>query len=181
MIPGIPLADVRVSRRSLLGLAQNNPDCVRGAVICQEDGRAAADGFAVDFDGLDALADVVGVEDFNFVAAGVIAEGQVIVRPVAGDAGVHEKRGSAQAKSENPFNARAVHPSRGAGVPGPAAAAGVRLHRINIARQNVGFYFITLDVGACTAMMNGFSMPKSSPALSPSPKAAKASTAHTAA
>src|SRR5213593_1257660 len=61
----------------------------------------------------------------NVIAGGVIAISDLELLPVVGDAGLEGQPIAAAAEAEDRLQDDTVEPSRGARIPGPAAAAGV--------------------------------------------------------
>src|SRR5262245_14526618 len=121
---------------------------MRGAVIDQRQGDAPGrDLAAVDLHARDAAGDAVRVFDAHLVARAVIAERDREARPAARDAWVDEQRGAAEAKAQEPFDPRAIHPTGGAGVPGPAAAARMGRLRIDVTGHDVRLDPITIESG----------------------------------
>ena len=107
----------------------------------------------------------LGLETFDFIAAGVIAEGQFKAGPGVGNTGIHKERRPAKPKTQNPFHSCAVHPTGGAGIPCPASSARVRSFRVDISGHDIRLHFIALDIGARAGMVMGLSIEKSSPGL----------------
>jgi len=82
---------------------------------------------------------------------------------------------------EERFRDEPVHPTGGAGVPGPPAAANVGRDGVDVGRHHVRLDAITGERLGGVAVVTGLISPKSSQARRESPMAAKAITVQTAA
>ena len=94
------------------------------------------------------------VLDVDFVARRVIAEYDVKAPPCTWDTRVEIKPRAAQTEAENPLDAGPIHPTRGSGVPGPAAAADMRRFGINIGGDDIGLDLIAVNAGAAVGMID---------------------------
>src|SRR5664279_3374073 len=130
------------------GLAEDDPDLVRMAVVGERDrGAGARQDSAVQFDRCHPATDSLRVLDDDLVLGRVITEVDLVARPGAGNAGIEQEGRSPQSESEDPLDAGLVHPSRRSGVPGPTAAADVRRFRVDVSRHDVRLDLVTLDPG----------------------------------
>ena len=67
--------------------------------------------------------------------------------PVRRQAGAHEQALVGRAHAQQPLGAHAEHPGRGAGVPGPAAAAVVgRVGAVHVAGRDVGLDLVEVGL-----------------------------------
>src|SRR4030095_4799231 len=82
-------------------------------------------------------------------------EGDLEAGPGGGDAGVEDEGGAPEAEAEDGFDAGAVEPSGGAGVPGHAAAAHMRGDGVDVGGDDVGLDLVALDVGASARVVDG--------------------------
>src|SRR5690242_4965335 len=102
------------------------------SIVGQVDRCLSLQRFAVDHDARHASTDAVRVLDGDLVTCGVVLKGDVEAWPPLRYAGGHDERGSAETKSQYPFESCPIHPSRRAGVPCPPPAADVRRFRVDI-------------------------------------------------
>ena len=65
--------------------------------------------------------------------------------PVRRQAGLEMQLVHFQAQAQQGFDDEAVHPAGRAGVPGPAAAAGVGRQGIDVGGDDIGLHFVGLD------------------------------------
>lgn len=85
------------------------------------------------------------VLDGDRVFGRVVAEGDLVDGPGFRNGGVDHEPGAVEADAQDGFDAGAVHPPGGAGVPGPAAPSGVGGLGVDVARDDVGLHFVALD------------------------------------
>src|SRR5688500_17580337 len=71
----------------------------------------------------DTAIDPIRICDRYFIARGSMSEHQFESRPMLRNTGTQHQVRSLQMKAENGFERGTIHPARGAGVPGPPAAA----------------------------------------------------------
>src|ERR1700691_1843584 len=88
--------------------------------------RISLERLAADLDAGNTAADSVGILDSDLIARGVVAKDDFEVPPGLRDTRINQQSRAAQTKSQYPFETRPIHPSRRAGVPGPAAASHMR-------------------------------------------------------
>src|SRR5262249_33817378 len=81
----------------------------------------------------------------NTVGRGPVAEGEREAGPVGGDAGIDPEAVALEVEAEDRLQPDAVQPARRAGVPGPAAAAGVRRHPVDVGGDDVGLDAVAGD------------------------------------
>src|SRR5674476_163067 len=97
-----------------LGLAEDDPDLVRCAVVLERDrGTSARQHLSVELRRCHPETDALRVLYDDLVSGGVVAEVDLVARPGAGDARIEQQRRAAQTESQDPLDAGLVHPARG--------------------------------------------------------------------
>src|SRR6185503_7780097 len=100
---------------------------MRRAVVGQGDSRfSSGERCTVQLYPGDSAADSTRVLDRDLVSRRAVAENVLEFPPSSRNAGFEDERSGTPAKSENPLQARTIHPSGRAGVPGPSTAPDVR-------------------------------------------------------
>ena len=117
------------------------------AVVGQRD-LASRDRSTVQGEARDAPHDAMGILDDQSVAGRVIAKEDLESRPCPRNARVHVQCLAAQAKPEDGFHSRAIHPAGRSGVPGPTAAARVRPLRVDVAGHHVRLDLVPVEARA---------------------------------
>src|SRR5258706_1199142 len=135
--------DVKADARRL-SLAEDDFDRV-GLSVGDEGDLGGRAGLAVQRDLRDAAGRAARVFDRELVARRVGAEGDLVARPRAGDAGVQVQRRAAETEAQDPFHARAVHPDGRAGVPGPPTAPDVPDLRVDAGRGDVRLDLVAVE------------------------------------
>src|SRR5436309_14177449 len=120
---------------------------VRSAVVGERDRRTARERRAVELDARYSARHAAGVLDRDLIARRVVAEAELEAGPGARDARVEVKRAAPDAEAQDPLDAGAMHPARGARVPGPAAAAHVRWLGVDVGRHHVRLHLVAADAG----------------------------------
>ena len=92
---------------------------------------------AVELDTNDAATHATRILDLDFVArdrvpGAAVAEHDFVARPCLGQTRIDYQRIPVHTESENGFEPGTVQPTRRTGIPGPAAAADMRCHRIDV-------------------------------------------------
>src|SRR5215471_13127147 len=137
-------------------LSQYDSYLVCLSVIGERDlARAAGDDLAVELDTRDAFARAARVFDRELVPRRVIAKGHGVTRPGVRDARIQVQRGATQAETEDGLDAGTVHPSRRAGVPGPAAAPDVRSLGVDVRGGDVRLDFVSMEPGPGRGVVDG--------------------------
>src|SRR5450432_1362604 len=109
------------------------------AVVCQRDSCLnSGQRHAVEFRSDDTMSHAARVLDPYVIAGRVVSELYFEARPCFGYAGIQEQRHALQAKPEDPFEARSVHPPGRPGVPSPSAAADMGGRGIEVGASDVG-------------------------------------------
>src|SRR5512134_2104299 len=128
---------------------------VRCAVIGELDMHAAVcKRDAIEFNTRHPSRNSVRVFDGDFVARRVVAEEDFKAPPRTWDAWVEIKPRAAHTEPENPLDASPINPSRGPGVPCPAAAADMRRFGINISGDDIGLDLVAVNAGAAVGMID---------------------------
>src|SRR5436309_14191237 len=128
---------------------------VRSAVVGERDRRTARERRAVELDARYSARHAAGVLDRDLIARRVVAEVNLEATPGARDARVEVKRATPDAEAQDPLDAGAMHPARGARVPGPAATAHVRWFGVDIGRRHIGLHLVAVDAGARAGVVDG--------------------------
>src|SRR5258708_4871780 len=129
--------------------AEHDPYSMRCTVVGEGDlSRALRQGLAVQLDAGYSATDASRVLDGDLVARRAVSIDKLEARPLAWDAWIDQQGFAAQPKAQYPLEARAVHPSRGACVPGPSTAPDVRWHRVDVGARDVGLDFVAMNPGA---------------------------------
>ena len=89
---------------------------------------------------------VTEVFDLYFVASGAVSKHDSESWPRLRNARIKMQRRASNSQSQNAFDAGALHPSRGARIPSPAATPDVRRDSIDIRGNNIRFNFVTVDI-----------------------------------
>ena len=117
---------LRVGDQSPFGPRTTRTRCVAPSSARGISRSVSRQRFAVELQARDAAADPVRILDRDLVARRAVAEDDLEAPPGPRHAGIEDQRRAAQAEAEDPLEARPIHPSGRAGVPGPAAAPDVR-------------------------------------------------------
>src|SRR6202044_2441101 len=107
--------------------------------------RTLCERLAVQLDADHSATDAVRIFDRDFVARRAVSINNLEARPFARNARIDQQRFAAETKSQYPFEARAIHPTRGARVPGPSTASDMRRHRVHVGACDVGLDFVAMD------------------------------------
>src|SRR6185312_15704344 len=138
--------------------AEHDAQLVVHAVVMQENVVGRCQRLAVQFDARHAAANVVRILYLDVVGAGMLLAAMPIAELKAGpalrDARVDAQPVAAQAEAENRLQRGAIKPGGRAGVPGPAAAADVRRHRIDVRADHVRFHLVARDRLGAVAVMD---------------------------
>ena len=127
-----------------------HPHFMEPAVPRQGDPRGAIDDFRLHAIALrreDPLRLAAGILHGDAVARRTIGQRALNHerRPVVGDAGLdHQRRAVLHPQAEDRLDRHAVHPAGRSGVPGPAAAADVRLRAVDVGGDGVGLDLVKL-------------------------------------
>jgi len=105
------------------------------AIVCQFNGLVFASP-AIQPDALDAVFDGARVLHGDVVCRRSEAVGDLELRPIAWDARIQAQLVSLAAEAEDGFQADAIKPARGARVPRPTAAAGVRGVAVDVGSES---------------------------------------------
>ena len=105
-------------------------------------GNAVLDDSAIPFDLPNPALDALGIVDFDSPGRGPALDNDFATGPFGGNARLYAQAITRQTDAENRFDGDAIHPPRGACVPGPPAPAGMRRPAVNIGRDDVGFHTI---------------------------------------
>jgi hypothetical protein len=158
-------------------------DFVCAAVVAE--GNAAVGGFSpVDCYPSHAAADAVRVRDLDLIRRAAEPVSNAEPRPRGGDTGVEAEDVALAADAEDVFEADAVEPAGGAGVPGPPRAAGVGRVRVDVGTSAATAYGSPLYRAAPApdaVAVIGFRRSNVAYASSPRPRTARAFTNHVAA
>src|SRR4030095_3522233 len=128
---------------------------MRSTVISEPDMRASrCDRFAFMFNRCHPSHDSLRILDDDFIERRVIAKIDLEASPGSRDTWIEMEIRLAQTKTQNPFDARSVHPSRRTGVPRPTTAADVRRLGINIGGNNIRLDFVSGNVCAGVCMID---------------------------
>src|SRR2546426_1944592 len=126
---------------------------MRPAVVEKRD-RCGIDGRAVYRGRHDTSAPARWVGHGDLVAAVEEPPGNPVLGPRGWNARVDDERLATPPKTENAFDAGAIHPAGRPGVPTPSAASGVWRPSVDVASHHVGFRFVASHVRRRAAMVD---------------------------
>ena len=95
------------------------------------------------------------IVDRDFILRGLTANRHLERRPTFGNAGVEMQESAADAQPENALYAGALHPTRRARVPRPAAPPDMGRACIDVGRDDIGLHFVAMHVRAGSRMIDG--------------------------
>jgi hypothetical protein len=118
------------------------------------------------------------VADPNVVGRGAIAIGRFVAGPTGRNARHDEQPIRDAAQPEDAFDSHAVHPGRGASVPGPTSTAGVRSDAVDVGGDDIRLDLVALHRCWRVRMINRVEQPEEAFRCF---RSAKAQVVHTAA
>src|SRR5438874_6544355 len=124
------------------------------APVVDEWNRAAIDRHPIEFGRRNTSTPPLRIRHRDLVARTLEPPHDLIIGPGRRNARVDAERVAASLQAEHAFEARTIHPRGRSGIPAPAAAAGVRGSRVEIAGDDIRFRFITLDVSGSPRMVD---------------------------
>src|SRR6185437_719227 len=145
------------SRLLRLRGAEGDAQVVDLPIVDQRDRSRGVQRVAVQLDALHAGANPIGILHADLVAGGAFGAmtiGDLESRPCLWQAWSHAQPIAPQPEPEHGLQRGAVQPRSRAGVPGPAAAADVRRHRIDVRADHVRFHLVARDRLGAVAVMD---------------------------
>src|SRR5512146_1467830 len=119
------------------------------SVVGEGNSRPVLERDAVELEPRHAPADAARVLDDDVVTRRAVSKRDREPVPSRRDAWVEHESRAREPEAEQPFDPGAIQPSRGPGIPGPAATADVRPLGIDVARDDVWLDLVSLDAFRC--------------------------------
>src|SRR5437867_13231092 len=107
------------------------------AAVVDEWDRPAFDRYPVELGRRDASTSPQRIKNCDLIAGPFEPPHDLIFGPGRRNARVDAERIAAPSQPEHAFETRTIHPGCGSGVPAPAAAAGMRRSRVQIAGDHI--------------------------------------------
>ena len=125
-----------------------------GAIV-RERNRGRMDRGPVQRGGCDALVPALGIPHLDPVAAAAVVPEDAEALPRRGHARRHGEARAQGLQAEDRLEPQPVHPRGGAGVPRPAAAADVRVARVDVCGDHERLRLVALHIGGRARVVDG--------------------------